>query len=401
MGKISPVSIKYIIHADIKLSSLADKPDVIGAIFGQTEGLLGPDLELRELQKAGKIGRIEVKLTNNKGKSEGEIIIPSSMGKSETAIVAASLETIDRVGPCNAKIKVRKIEDVRVAKREFILKRAEELLKQLVESLPDSQAFTNKVTQTVRTMEVQEYGEDKLPAGPLIDDSDEIIIVEGRADVLNLLKYGIRNVIGLNGSRGSKTIIDLAHKKITTLFVDGDRGGDLIARRLLQEAEIDYIARAPDGKEVEELTMKEIQKALRARNPVEHIEHEELEEEERPKKDWRRKERERPEQERKARRREPKIEIKNAKELKEMAEELIGTRGAYILDEDTNILGRVPISELPETLKDIEAGAYAIIMDGEITNEIVKLAEAKRIKLIVGNGSSSSSRVRVVNPKEL
>ena len=55
MGKISQVSSKYIIHANIDIEGVVDRPDVIGAIFGQTEGLLGADLELRELQKSGRI----------------------------------------------------------------------------------------------------------------------------------------------------------------------------------------------------------------------------------------------------------------------------------------------------------------------------------------------------------
>ncbi|MBD3263362.1 DNA primase, partial [Candidatus Woesearchaeota archaeon] len=271
MGKISPVSIKYIVHANLRLTGVADKPDIIGAIFGQTEGLLGSDLELRELQKSGRIGRIDVKLETKGGKTSGEILLPSSMGKSETAIVGAALETIERVGPCNAKIKVNKIEDVRVSKRNFILDRAKGLLQNLVEDLPDSQEFTNQVTRTVRTLEITEYGKDRLPAGPMIDNSDEIIIVEGRADVLNLLRYGIRNVIGLNGTKISKTIINLIRKKVVTLFIDGDRGGKLIIRKLADLADLDFVARAPDGKEVEELTLKEIHKALRLKAAWEQV----------------------------------------------------------------------------------------------------------------------------------
>ena len=57
MGKISPVSAKYIVHSSINIDGVVDRPDVIGAIFGQTEGLLGADLELRELQRSGRIGR--------------------------------------------------------------------------------------------------------------------------------------------------------------------------------------------------------------------------------------------------------------------------------------------------------------------------------------------------------
>ena len=265
MGKISPVSIKYNIIADIELTSIADKSDVIGAIFGQTEGLLGSNLELRELQKTGKIGRIQVDIKSNKGLSRGTIIVPSSMGKSETAIIAASLETIDRVGPCNAKINIKKIEDVRILKRNFILERAKVLLKDLIETLPDSQEFTNNVTQSVRTHELIEYGEDKLPAGPSLSEEEEIIVVEGRADVLNLLRYGIRNVIGIDGSKSFSTLKKLAQDKPLILFVDGDRGGDLMIRKITTNVTIKEVCKAPDGKEVEELTLKEIQQALRTK----------------------------------------------------------------------------------------------------------------------------------------
>ena len=116
MGKISPVSAKYIVHTQIGIEGVVDRPDVIGAVFGQTEGLLGSDLELRELQRSGKIGRIEVNLETKSGKTNGDIIIPSSLDKTETAIIGASLETIQRIGPCNAKVKVLRIEDVRVSK---------------------------------------------------------------------------------------------------------------------------------------------------------------------------------------------------------------------------------------------------------------------------------------------
>jgi DNA primase len=47
------------------------------------------------------------------------------------------------------------------------------------------------------------------------------------------------------------------------LFVDGDRGGKLIAKNVCDNAKVMEIAQAPDGKEVEELTGKEILQALR------------------------------------------------------------------------------------------------------------------------------------------
>ncbi|MBN2453981.1 DNA primase, partial [Candidatus Woesearchaeota archaeon] len=272
MGKISPVSAKYIIHANIQIDGVVDKPDVIGAIFGQTEGLLGAELELRELQRSGRIGRIEVNADTKGGKTAGAITVPSSLDKAETAIVAAALEIIQRIGPCNARIKVEGIEDVRVSKRQFVVARAKELLKNLMDKvMPDSQELADEVTYSVRVMEIQQYGKDRLPAGPAIDESDEIIVVEGRADVLNLLKHGIKNVIGMSGTSVPETIGELGKKKVITAFVDGDRGGELITKELIAVADIDYVARAPDGKEVEELAKKEIHKAIRSRVAVEQV----------------------------------------------------------------------------------------------------------------------------------
>jgi len=391
MGKISPVSIKYIIHADLHLTGIADKPDIIGAIFGQTEGLLGSDLELRELQKSGRIGRIDVKLETKNGKTFGEVLLPSSMGKSETAIIAAALETIERVGPCDAKIKVTNIEDVRVSKRNFILERAKELLQSLVETLPDSQAFTNKVTQTVRTLEITEYGKDRLPAGPYIDDAEEIIIVEGRADVLNLLRYGIRNVIGLKGAKATDTIIDLTKKKIVTLFVDGDRGGDLIIRKLADLTDLDYVARAPDGKEVEELTLKEIHKALRLKVSWEQVKAELKEKNGNNHKvrEYRHEETREPRHKAFA---EVPIPKKHLKLIKNYAEDLIGTRGAFVLDESLNVLGRVPVKELPDTLENITDGIYAIIMDGVVDTHLARLAESRGVRYLIAKDIKAQSR---------
>ncbi|MBI2141693.1 DNA primase [Candidatus Woesearchaeota archaeon] len=266
MGKISPVSAKYIIHSTIQIDGVVDRPDVIGAIFGQTEGLLGADLELRELQRSGRIGRIEVDTETRSGKTAGAITIPSSLDKAETTIVAAALEIIQRIGPCNAKLKVERIEDVRVSKRSYVVERAKELLKNLMDNvLPDSQELAEEVSQAVRVMEVVEYGTDRLPSGPAVADSDEVIVVEGRADVLNLLKHGFKNVIGMNGTSVPGTIVELSKKKEITAFVDGDRGGDLILKELIDVAQVDFVTKAPDGKEVEELEKKEIHQALRAR----------------------------------------------------------------------------------------------------------------------------------------
>ncbi|MDO8555817.1 MAG: DNA primase DnaG [Nanoarchaeota archaeon] len=428
MGKISPVSAKYIINSSISIEGVVDRPDVIGAIFGQTEGLLGEDLELRELQRSGRIARIEVNLDTKNGKAVGNIIIPSSLDKAETAIIAAALETIQRIGPCNAKVRVEKIEDVRISKRSFVIERAKELLKELTDSvLPDSQELTDEVAQAIRVMEITEYGRDKCPAGPAVDESEEVIVVEGRADVLNLLKHGFKNVIGMNGTVILPTIIELCKEKDVTLFVDGDRGGDLIIKELSGQVEIEFIAKAPDGKEVEEITKKEIHKALRSRITLEQAQHEMKDTSERirpttmmnrPENTARppmqarpvmRSEGPRPlnqEQrttappERMIRKPEPR-ELPQAGIYKKMLEDMVGTRGAAILDEQGKVLGKVPTPELITTIKSL-GNAYAVVLDGAISQELAETAQRSNVRYLVGTENKARGvRITILTQTEL
>jgi DNA primase len=269
---IDPTTTKYLISANIVADGIVEKPDVVGAIFGQTEGLIGDELDLRDLQKSGRMGRIEVELESKKGKSEGTITMPSSLDQVETAILASALETIDRVGPCKAKIDIENIEDVRAVKKNKIIERAKELLSKIMnESKSAGVDLLESVRQSVQVEEIVTYGSEHLPAGPNVESSDAIIVVEGRSDVLNLLKYGIKNAIGAEGTNVPKTVQELSKERIVTAFVDGDRGGELILRELLQVAEIDFIARAPRGAEVEELTQKQIMKTLRNKIPAEQF----------------------------------------------------------------------------------------------------------------------------------
>ena len=269
---IDPSTTKYMIKARLQADGIVEKPDVVGAIFGQTEGLLGDELDLRDLQKSGRIGRIEVEVSSKQGKSDGEVLIPSSLDQVETVILASALETIDRVGPCKAKINVLSIEDVRITKRSKIIDRAKELLTELIKQSKTSGIdLTESVRQSVQTEEIIHYGKERLPAGPNVTDSDAIIIVEGRSDVLNLLKSGIKNAIAVEGTNVPKTVMDLSKERVITAFVDGDRGGELILRELFQVAEVDFVARAPRGMEVEELTQKQIMKCLRNKIPGEQF----------------------------------------------------------------------------------------------------------------------------------
>jgi len=273
MGKIYIDTVKYVVHANIEIDGLVEKPDVVGAIFGQTEGLLGEELDLRELQKNGRIGRIEVNITSRGGKSIGDIEVPSSLDIIETAIIAAAVETVDRVGPCEARVAVQRVEDTRSVKRKKLVERAKLLVKKLITTeIPERKELTELVRQEVRTAEVSTFGPEKLVTGPNLIGFDSIILVEGRADVINLLKNDVNNVIAIGGANVPRSMIDLCKKKEVTVFVDGDRGGDIILREVINACEVDYIARAPPGKEVEELARKEVLKCLRARVPIEQVE---------------------------------------------------------------------------------------------------------------------------------
>jgi DNA primase len=408
MGKISIASAKYIVHASIEIKGAVDKPDVIGAIFGQTEGLLGSDLELRELQKSGRIGRIEVNTETKSGITRGNIIIPSSLDKSETSIVGAALEVIQRIGPCESKIIVGKIEDVRISKREFVVNRAKQLLKKLSEDvLPDSKELADAVSESVRVMEVQEYGKDRLPAGPAIEDSEEVLVVEGRADVLNLLKYGIKNAIAMNGTSVPATIRTLSTRKVITAFLDGDRGGDLILKELSSVADLDYVVKAPTGKEVEELTKKEILTALRSKKdvskngtakktvssksaPVKKQQIKNQSETKKPSNDS------------------PKKNIRTSVPTNEekskyqsMLEDLIGTRTALVLDESLGTIGKVPITEVSSTVKNVK-GVHAVVLDGDVDQDLIKVAERTNIHCLIGMGKKfkGPSKVNVLTAED-
>lgn len=260
---------KYMIYADFNIDGVVEKPDVVGALFGQTEGLLSEHLELRELQKGGRVGRIQVSLSVRGGKTRGSLSIPSSLDKVETSILAAAVETVDRIGPCNAHISIKKIEDVREEKRKQIISRASDLLKKWDSKVAhESSELHDEVVKAARVGGITSYY--GLPAGPELEDSDTIIIVEGRADITACMKAAINNTIAVEGASIPKKVSELSKKRSAIAFLDGDRGGDLIFKELLMFADIDYIARAPVGKEVEDLGPKEIVEQLSKKVPIEN-----------------------------------------------------------------------------------------------------------------------------------
>ena len=375
---------KYLIHAQINANGIVEKPDVVGAVFGQTEGLLSNDLDLRELQRTGRIGRIQVNIHSNSGRAKGDIIIPTSLDRVETAILAASLETINRVGPCEAEIQTLKVEDVRAVKREQVVNRAKEIYKNMVETVgPASMKMIEEVREAMRVHEISEYGEEKLPAGPSIHTSDAIIVVEGRSDVLNLLKYGIKNTVAVEGVSVPKAIGELSKKRTTTAFVDGDRGGELILKELLQIGDVDYITRAPQGKEVEDLEKDEVLIALRDKVPTTQFlattnilsDNNNKKQKNYPKKQrqkFNKKEIE-----------EDPIEDDEVILMKDMLKEFEGTGNGAILDEALNMTKEVAVEDIYEEIKNIDENADTVIFDGVISQRLVDVASKKGIKKLV------------------
>ena len=378
---LDPSAAKYLIKGKIKVDGVVDRSDVIGAIFGQTEGLMGDELDLRDLQKSARIGRIEVELKQSGGKSEGELTLTSALEKVETAIVAAAIESVDRIGPCKAEIKVEKVEDIRISKRKKLVERAKEILQEMIkqskEEMPD---LAEEIKQSVQVEEIVYYGPERLPAGPHIDRSDAIIIVEGRNDVINLLKHGIKNAIAVEGTSIPQTIIDLCNEKIATAFVDGDRGGELVLRELLQVADIDFVARAPPTREVEELPYKLIMKALKNKIPADqYMENAGIKKE-----------------------RKKKLEGKYGV-YKEIFDEIKGTHTAVFLNEEDEEIKRVETEKLIEEIG--EEKPAIIVFDGIVTQRLIDNAYENKVKKIIATAFGEVTKIpkslKIITEKQL
>jgi DNA primase len=403
MAKISPVSIKYMVHANFSAEGALEKPDVIGAIFGQTEGLLGSELEMRELQKEGKIGRIEVDLHKEGKNTVGVIKIPTALDQSETTLVAAAIETIERIGPCDSQITIEKIEDVRGSKRDYIVERAKKLMQE-IHGTTDSREISAEIKDSTRIAGIKEYGENKLPCGDI--SGNEIIVVEGRADVVNLIRNGVNNVIGMNGTKLPDEIKELGKEKEITLFVDGDRGGKLIVQNVTDNANVKYIAVAPDGKEVEELAGKEILMNLRKRIPVREFlsgsqeKRERNDRFERNERTDRFENKEETRQEEKKEIKEEEFELDSDKKnkLKEILTENLGSGRAVILNNSLNEIKTVSLKTLASTLGRLREKPSAIVIDGTATSSIINSAEDAGCKIIVAkNFATTNTSVKLLS----
>mgnify|MGYP000589585425 CR=1 FL=1 len=349
---------KYVLKFDFHVMGLVEESDIIGAIFGQLEGLFGDELELRELQRTGRIGRIKAIIKHKNGGCRGVITLVSNLNKAETALIAAAFETIDKVGPYRAEVKLRSISDAREEKRKEILKRAVEIVRMLnIQSSTSLREMIETITREGSLAELTTYGPERLPSGPDIDKASEIILVEGRADVLNMLKHGWRNVIAIGGAAEiPETIKKLSKEKEVTALLDGDRGGKLILMKLLNTIDLDYVAFAPKDKEVEELSVKEINRALKNRVPAEEFK--------------------------------SKMGITHREEalptsFKEYYEMVKDTENALLIDRDMKIVKKVKIDGLHEELEKSE-NIYCIVYDGFISQRIVDAAGKAGVQFVVG-----------------
>jgi len=386
MAKISPVSIKYMIHADFSAEGALEKPDVIGAIFGQTEGLLGADLEMRELQKEGKIGRIEVELEKKEKRTIGTIKIPTALDQSETTLIAAAIETIERIGPCDSQIEVERIEDVRGSKRDYIIERAKKLMTEIKGST-DSREISNEIKDASKIAKIKEYGKSKLPCGDL--SGKEIIVVEGRADVLNLVRNGVNNVIAMNGTKLPEEIRELSKEKDIILFVDGDRGGKLIVQNVVDNANVKYVVTAPDGKEVEELTGKEILMNLRKKLLIAEFFYKERFSENSGTK---------PTEFKQISEEKKELDEKDTAKLKELFNQNQGTGKAILLDENLNEIKKVSIRSLNSALRKVGKTSIILVIDGTVTSSIIKAAEEAMCQTIVArNFATTDTKIKLLS----
>jgi DNA primase len=370
---------KYVIEGRIEVDGPVDKNDVVGAVFGQTEGIFSSELDLRELQKTGRIGRIEINVNTQGNRAVGRIIVPTNLDKYTTSLLAAMIESIDRVGPYQARVTIEKIEDTRLEKRKRIVERAKEILAAWErQKVPEDDLILRELEEALVKTKVVEYGPEKLPAGPELESSDEIIIVEGRADVINLLRYGYKNTVAVEGVKIPRSIAGLTRRKKRVIaFLDGDRGGDLILQELLQNCKIDAVARAPYGKEVEQLTAKEVHEALEHAVP--------------------------PEEALKAR---EYVEKKSLPvDLKSFAKDVEGSLTAVLLNSEGQEVARMPVSELAMKLAGEKSVKY-VVFDGVVTQRLVDAAaslggEVYLVGVRVGELQNRPPNVYVLTMNEL
>ena len=375
--------LKYQVRISFKVDGVVERPDIVGAIFGQTEGLFGPELNLNELQKTFKIGRIEITTKSEKGKTTGTVNIPMSTDISTAALIAASLETIDKVGPCTSTFTLDAIDDVRNIKKQQIADRAKEIVKNwATTSVSESEEIHKDIQSSQIPEKITTFGKEKLPAGPTVKESDSIFVVEGRADVLVFLKAGIENVVAVEGTKIPLSIIKLSKTKKLIGVLDGDRGGDMIKKELMQVTNIKTVLRAPRGKEVEDLTPIEVKNLLEHRRPTSKTKF---------KKDF--KPREPSFQESEEDFDEPAppspkslkdCPAKLLTSTKKIYDKLNGTLEASLLDKNFKPIKQTQINALIPIIEK-KKNCICVILDGIITQRLVDACKTAGIKYLIGH----------------
>ena len=401
--------VKYLAKLSFEIDGAVDKADIIGAIFGQTEGLFGPEMNLNELQKNWKVGRIEIIIESQNGKAGGSVTIPMSTDISTVSLIAAAVEQIDKVGPCGSKFKLLSIDDVRAVKRNAIVERAKEISRNWAsKSSSEGEDMLKDISEsTIQKGKILAFGKDECPAGPAINTSNEIIVVEGRADVLNLMRVGIENTIAVEGTNVPQTIVELAKTKSLSAFLDGDRGGDLILRELSSVVKLTKVSRATRGKEVEELTPVELLECLnksegsdntRDGNGYQRREGGYQRREggyQRREGGYQRRDNYQKRENDSWNRDEAPLEQKNYSEVEEIPVELVtkakdilgeleGSLEAHLYDSSLNEVLKVPVNELVKNLEDNSSSEH-LIFDGIVTERLIELADSSGIKSIITN----------------
>jgi len=369
--------VKYLVRLKFEVDGVVERADVIGAIFGQTEGLFGPEMNLNELQKSWKVGRIEINLESKNDKTKGEVIVPMSTDIGTAALIAAAVESVDKVGPCSARFNLGVIEDVRATKRKQIVDRAKLIVRDWSsKTSSEGENVLKDVTESTKRARVINYGLENLPAGPGVFSSELVYLVEGRADVVLFLRAGIENVVALEGTSVPDSIIELGKKKRLIAVLDGDRGGDLIEKELAQVVRVEKVIRAPTSKEVEDLTPIDVINMLRA----ERLEVAPT---------GSRKEGAAERAQEKAQEAPDEPVVVKAREL---YPSLNGTLEAVLLDQGLQEVGRFPISELVQKME-TSNGAQFLIFDGIVTQRLVESAARLGVKGIIGHRTGELNNV--------
>ncbi|MCS6767699.1 MAG: DNA primase DnaG [Candidatus Nitrosocaldus sp.] len=394
--------VKYNVKIRFEVDGIVERADIIGALFGQTEGLLGPEMNLNELQRTSKVGRIEVTLEVKGNKSTGEVIIPMSADISTTALIAAAVETIDKVGPFNARFTLDVIEDVRELKKKMIVERAKKIVQEwATKTMSESEEMLKDIYDAVKPAKLTTYGKEHLACGAGVFDSDWIILVEGRADVINLLRAGYDNAIAIEGAKISDAVMKLSREKgYVVAFLDGDRAADLILRELQNTVRIDKVVRAPQGKEVEDLTPLEIQELLKDVEPPQQQEvRSKVRERDRERDRDRDREREDAGggtryRERAAREgggssrevvvEEVAIDEALAGKIREAFSSINETLEAVALSADMQQRFRVPVSEVVQKLQEEKDVRY-LILDGIITQRLLDACSKAGVEYVIGH----------------